>query len=338
MFFLCRVVCGLSLAALLGCASKNVPSTDSGVSSSRVATVTRVYLPLSGGQTIVPPQKMADATSLWMPLSERELRHIATRRQDIHGSRMEPPPNTESIRWLHAADRGSTEEFLYRLTQSQREVTKRSLARAEAYLPEIVSTLTSYGLPVELAALPFVESAFEPMAVSPAGAAGLWQLMPATARRFGLVVSPDHDERFDPRKSTEAAAQYLKFLYGFFQDWPIAIAAYNSGEGAMQKALAECNAASLAELIGACRSATPYNAALKEETLSFVPKFAAAVIVMANSQAYALAERNQFAAGASQALEKPENRPLAMRDNPLGTEGMGAGCLGQPRQMKRLVD
>lgn len=324
------------LAALMGCSFKSTVLPESGISSSRVAGITRVYLPSSGGQTIVPPQKMADVTSLWMPLSAQELRHIARRRQENHGTRATPLPNSVTIRRLYDADRASTEEFLFRLTQRQRNVTMRVLARAEPHLPGIISALSSYGLPVELAALPFVESAFEPKAVSPAGAVGLWQLMPATARRFGLVVTQDQDERFDPQKSTDAAMQYLKFLYGHFQDWPIAIAAYNSGEGAMQKVLTECNVSSLAEIISICRSGTPPNAALQEETLSFVPKFAAAVAVMANSQVYALSEQNQLDAGELQQPKRQEEQPLTMSDKTLESRDTATGSLDRPRLMKRL--
>ena len=122
------------------------------------------------------------------------------------------------------------EEYLYRLTVSQKAVTARVLERAGRVLPMIRTVLKEQDLPPELAALPFVESAFETKAVSRAGAAGLWQLMPVTARRFGLIVDASQDERFDPRKATEAATRYLRYLYGRFRNWPLALAAYNCGE------------------------------------------------------------------------------------------------------------
>lgn len=99
------------------------------------------------------------------------------------------------------------------------------------------------GLPGRLISVAAVESDFDAAAVSPKGAAGLWQLMPDTARRFGLHVTPDHDERFDPLKSTTAAADYLRVLYGQFHAWPLALAAYNVGEGQLQQVIERAGAA-----------------------------------------------------------------------------------------------
>jgi membrane-bound lytic murein transglycosylase D len=91
------------------------------------------------------------------------------------------------------------------------------------------------GVPPELVWLAEVESSFNPSARSPVGAAGLFQLMPPTAKSLGLAARPD--ERLDPAKSAGAAARYLKYLHGKFNDWPLALAAYNLGEGRLQKLL-----------------------------------------------------------------------------------------------------
>ena len=94
------------------------------------------------------------------------------------------------------------------------------------------------GLPAELVLMPMVESGFKPDAVSPGNAAGLWQIRPATARSLGLTVNSRYDGRYDIHASTLAALDYLEYLYRFFDgDWLLAVAAYNCGEGTVQKAM-----------------------------------------------------------------------------------------------------
>jgi membrane-bound lytic murein transglycosylase D len=180
--------------------------------------------------------------------------------------------------WLPSTEYDTMRRYFYRLTHERRELTQKVLDRAEKYMAVVQDGIRVHGLPPEVACLPLVESAFEPQAVSPAGAAGLWQLMPATARRYGLTVTNEVDERFDVQKSTAAAAAYLASLFKLFGDWPLALAAYNCGEGAMQKALGQSGCSSLEDLILYCRQVE--TSPLKEETLRFVPQFAAAVLLM----------------------------------------------------------
>ena len=267
-----RMVCGLLwLAVLAGCTA-GMPPEGRGIPASRGVTLRREYLPPFGGQTIRPPQRMADVATLWKPLTREEQVRLAD-----YGEVAPCAPSAACFSvaaWLPPSEQGRMREYVYRLTVSQKTVTGRVLARAARLLPMIDAILKEQGLPPELAALPLVESAFETQAVSPAGAAGLWQLMPVTARRFGLTVGAACDERFDPRKATEAAARYLRWLHDHFQDWPLALAAYNCGEGAMASFLRQCGARSLGELSVAGRGIVP------QETLCFVPKFVAAASVM----------------------------------------------------------
>ena len=114
----------------------------------------------------------------------------------------------------------------------------RVFRRAQPYMPHILAQLRARGMPLELALLPVVESAYDPFAYSHGQAAGLWQFIPATATRFGIDQNWWYDGRRDVLDSTRGALDYLERLHQIFDgDWLLAIAAYNSGEGKVRRAL-----------------------------------------------------------------------------------------------------
>ncbi|MHB8880407.1 MAG: lytic transglycosylase domain-containing protein [Thermodesulfovibrionales bacterium] len=148
------------------------------------------------------------------------------------------------------------------------------LDNSSRYLPMIRQVFDKKGLPPDLVYLPLIESGFSPYSVSPAGAVGLWQFIPETGKRYGLKIDDYVDERRDPFKSTVAAAGYLSDLYDMFGSWSLVLAAYNAGEGRIQRI-----AYRVGDDIWKHRR-TP------EETRRYVPLFLAALRIARDPESY----------------------------------------------------
>ena len=155
---------------------------------------------------------------------------------------------------------------------------QRMTERSSKYLFHIVEELERRGMPTELALLPYIESAFNPQAVSSAKAAGMWQFMPATGNYFELKQNAFRDDRRDVLASTRAALDYLQKLYGMFGDWHLALAAYNWGEGSVGRAIARN------QKLGLGTSYTDLN--MPAETRLYVPKLQAVKNIVARPEAF----------------------------------------------------
>lgn len=161
---------------------------------------------------------------------------------------------------------------------------ERGLARAAVYQPYIKQRFVEAGLPEDLVWLAMVESQYTPRIVSRAGAGGMWQFMRSTGRRYGLHVDEYVDERFDWKKSTDAAIGYLKDLHTMFEgEWPLAVSAYNMGEGGLERAIA-ANGGD--RDLWALIEEPPAANRIRLETKKFYPKLLASAIVGKNPQRY----------------------------------------------------
>ncbi len=166
-------------------------------------------------------------------------------------------------------------------TGYRRAVVERWLTRSGRYLPMILDVFRQKGLPEELVFISMIESGFNPVAVSRAGAKGLWQFMAPTARRYGLRVDRWLDERLDPEKSTVAAANYLKDLYTIFGSWELSQAAYNAGEMKVLRAIKGTGTRDFWSLT--------QSRLLRDETKNFVPAIHAVTIIGQEPEQYGFA-------------------------------------------------
>jgi len=160
----------------------------------------------------------------------------------------------------------------------KRNYTQTMLERKDFFFPMFEEALRRYGLPDELKYLSIVESGLNMRAISKSGAVGLWQFMSATGQDFKLYQDKYTDDRMDPRKATEAACRYLRMLYNQFNDWELALAAYNCGPGSIRRTLARTGGRTFWDIY----------TALPQETRSYVPQFTAVIYAMNYAAAHNL--------------------------------------------------
>ena len=172
----------------------------------------------------------------------------------------------------------SVEGELEYLTESGRERFQDWLDNSVRYVPLIKKIFREYSLPEDLAYLAMIESGFNPLAVSPRNATGLWQFMVPTGREYGLITNQWIDERKDPVKSTYAAAAHLKDLYNLFGSWPLVLASYNAGSGTVRNVVHRTQSDDYWDL-----SASEH---FRPETRNYVPRYLAALIIVRSPVAY----------------------------------------------------
>jgi len=246
-------------ALLAGCATQQAPGLPSDpVLIAGGAPATKPLLPSGPLQAITPGQAGSHQIVSTEPpkeLWDRIRRGFAM--PDLQNELV-----TDREQWY-----ASRPDYIQRMTE-----------RSSKYLFHIVEELERRQMPTELALLPFIESAFNPQAVSSAKAAGMWQFMPATGKYFDLKQNAFRDDRRDVLASTRAALDYLQKLYGMFGDWHLALAAYNWGEGSVSRAIAKNQRAGLGT------SYSDLN--MPAETRLYVPKLQAVKNIVANPQAF----------------------------------------------------
>jgi membrane-bound lytic murein transglycosylase D len=180
----------------------------------------------------------------------------------------------------------AVEHYITYFTTTKKEVFKRWLKRKRRYAPLVKEILREHGLPEDLVYLAMIESGFNLQAYSPMKAAGPWQFIPETGRRYGLAVNHWVDERRDIRKSTVAAARYLEELFDQFDSWYLAAAAYNAGENRIDRLIKRHGTNDFWQL-------RAYNT-LPRETQDYVPQLVAAAIIAKDPEKYGLGDIDEL--------------------------------------------
>ena len=236
-------------------------------------------------------------------VAEAKARYAALLRRFAAGDTADLTPHERRI--LHAfGDKPRPQEFLdaidrIRFQLGQADRFHEGLIRSAAWETRIARVLEEHGVPKEIAALPHVESSFNPAAYSKVGAAGLWQFMPSTARRF-MRVDGIVDERLDPYTATEAAANLMLYNYRLLGSWPLAVTAYNHGPGGLKRAQDDLATSDIAVIVKRYQGAT-----FGFASRNFYVAFLAALEVDRNAEKYF---------GPITRLPDTENTPVELPD------------------------
>ena len=264
-------------AALSACATAPGPQATGPVTAADVAKAPPVTPAMAPDVAVTPPAPSVAPTPVAVPVDPLRPNESV----DLNAG------NAQADLWSRVrsgfAVQDLDNELVRRAEQwySQRpDYVQRMTERGGRYLFHIVEEVQRRGLPTELALLPFIESAFNPQALSTAKASGMWQFMPATGRDFELRQNIFRDDRRDVLASTRAALDYLTRLHGMFGDWHLALAAYNWGEGNVQRAVARNTRAGLPTDYESLR--------MPDETRYYVPKLQAVKNIVLRPDAFAL--------------------------------------------------
>jgi membrane-bound lytic murein transglycosylase D len=264
-------------AALSACAPAPMPPAAGPVTAADVANAPPVTPAMAPDVIVTPPMTESATAAVAAPVDP--LRPEEAVNLDASSARIDLWSRVRSGFTVPDLDN----DYVRRAEQwysTRPDYVQRMTERGGRYLYHIVEEVQRRGLPTELALLPFIESAFNPQALSTAKASGMWQFMPATGRDFELRQNIFRDDRRDVLASTRAALDYLTRLYGMFGDWHLALAAYNWGEGNVQRAVARNAKAGLPTDFESLR--------MPEETRYYVPKLQAVKNIVLRPDAFAL--------------------------------------------------
>ena len=238
-----------------------------------------------------------DEALAWIDTVECEADTLITELPDsVYKSRLQALPFVIEVPYHEVVRR-----YILRYVKHSPRQLAMLQRKAEYYFPIFEDILARYDLPYELCYLPVIESALNPHAHSHMGAAGLWQFMPATGKKYGLEVNSLVDERRDPISSTEAACRFLTDLYKIFGDWNLVIAAYNCGPGNVNKAIHRA---------GGKRDFWSIYPFLPKETRGYLPIFIAASYAMNYAEVHGICPAEPLLTMATDTIHTVERQHL----------------------------